>query len=113
MLSARRAGLRRHQVTLQRVSGRVAAGDGHQDTWSDYATVWASVVPVTASAVERQVASTLQVPVTHAVEIDYRDDVRAAHRVKFGASRYLYVRGLQNVDERNVTLSLACEERVP
>ena len=52
-----------------------------------------------------------QVPVTHLVEIDYRDDVRAAHRV-VPNGRYLYIRGLQNVDERNVTWQLSCEERV-
>ena len=111
MLKARRAGERRHQVTLQRVSGRVAAGEGHQDTWSTYGTVWAAVLPVEVSAVERQSANTLQAPVTHLVEIDYRDDVRAAHWVVLNG-RYLYIRGLQNVDERNVTWQLSCEERV-
>ena len=111
MLRTRRAGERRHQVTLQRVTGRVAAGEGHQDTWSTYGTVWASVAPVEVSAAERQTANTLQVPVTHLVEIDYRSDVRAAHRVVLNG-RYLYIRGLQNVDERNVTWQLSCEERV-
>lgn len=111
MLKARRAGERRHQVTLQRVTGRVAAGEGHQDTWSTYGAVWAAVLPVEASAAERQSANTLQVPVTHLVEIDYRNDVRAAHRVVLNG-RYLYIRGLQNVDERNVTWQLSCEERV-
>ena len=73
--------------------------------------MWAAVLPVEVSAVERQSANTLQVPVTHLVEIDYRDDVRAAHRVVLNG-RYLYIRGLQNVDERNVTWQLSCEERV-
>ena len=111
MLRARRAGERRHQVTLQRVTGRVAAGEGHEDTWSTYGTVWASVSPVEVSAAERQTANTLQVPVTHLVEIDYRSDVRAAHRVELNG-RYLYIQGLQNVDERNVTWVLSCQERV-
>ena len=42
---------------------------------------------------------------------DEGDDVRAAHRVVING-RYLYIRGLQNVDERNVTWQLSCEERV-
>lgn len=111
MLTPRRAGHRRHQVTLQRVSARVAAGEGHQDTWSTYGTVWAEVAPVEVSASERQTANTLQVPVTHLVEIDYRADVRAAHRVVLNG-RYLYIQGLQNLDERNVTWRLSCQERV-
>jgi head-tail adaptor len=60
--------------------------------------------------VERSVAATIQTPITHIVDTDYRSDLTAAHRLLFG-TRALYVRGLQNVDERNKTLSLACEER--
>jgi hypothetical protein len=40
-----------------------------------------------------------------------RDDVRAQHRVWFRSARALFVRGMQNEDERDVTLVLLCEER--
>lgn len=110
MLTPRRAGERRHLVELQSITGRTASGDGYLDTWTTYATVWASVVPATAAAVERLVGDTQQVPITHLVDLDYRDDLSAKHRVLFG-TRKLYIRGIQNQDERNWTYSLSCEER--
>lgn len=110
MLTPRRAGERRHRVQLQAITARAASGDGYTDTWTSYATVWAAVRPAPVSATERQVANTLQVPITHVVELDYRDDVEARHRVLYG-SRRLYIRGLENQDERNVTHLLSCEER--
>lgn len=115
----RRAGERRHRVALQSLSGRTSAGDGYTETWATYATVWAAVRPATAAAVERVVAQTQQVPITHLVDVDYRSDLRAAHRLLFGGTlvdtdtntRKLYIRGVQNAEERNITLTLACEER--
>lgn len=110
MLTPRRAGERRHLVSLQAITGRTASGDGYTTTWETYANVRAAVVPATASATERATAQTQQVPITHVVTIDYRSDLRAAHRVLFD-DRPLYIRGLQNEDERNRTHVLSCEER--
>jgi len=109
MRVGRRAGERRHQVALQSVT-RANASEGYTETWTTYATVWASVTPATASQIDRTVSNTVQTPVSHLVEVDYRSDIRANHRVLFGA-RPLYIRGLQNVGERNITHMLACEER--
>jgi head-tail adaptor len=106
----RRAGARRHQVALQAITNRAALGEGYVDTWTTYATVYAAIMPATASQVERSTSQTLQTPISHLVETDYRADVTTAHRLQFG-TRYLYIRGLQNIDERNWTLMLACEER--
>jgi SPP1 family predicted phage head-tail adaptor len=105
----RRSGDRRHSVALQE-STRTASGEGYADTWATYATVWASVRPSAPSTADRQVGQTQQTPITHIVELDYRSDISAAHRVLFG-TRPLYIRGLQNVEERNKTTVLACEER--
>lgn len=110
-MSARRAGTRRHRVALQSITGRAASGDGYVDTWATYATVWASVVPATAGNEDRPTANTTDTPVTHLVEMDYRVTVRPQHRVILKATRPLYIRGIQNVDERDVTLVLSCEER--
>ena len=111
MLTSRRAGHRRHLVELQSITARAASGDGYLDTWTTYATVWAAVEPAAASAVERVSNATHQMPITHLVTLDYRDDVRAQHRVWFRSARALFVRGMQNEDERDVTLVLLCEER--
>jgi SPP1 family predicted phage head-tail adaptor len=106
----RKAGDQRHRVALQAITGRTASGDGYVDTWTTYATVWASVVPATAAAVERLVGETQQVPITHLVDLDYREDLSAKHRILMD-SRKLYIRGIQNQDERNWKYTLSCEER--
>ena len=92
------------------MTGRTNAGDGYLETWATYATVWAAVMPAVPALAERIVGQTQTTPITHVVEMDYHSELRAAHRVLFG-SRYLYIRGLQNDDERNKTYTLACEER--
>jgi len=107
----RRAGTRRHRVALQSITGRTASGDGYLDTWATYDTVWAAVLPATASAVERFTAGTLETPVTHIVEMDYRSALRPQHRVWLKSSRALYIRGVQNVEELDTTHVLLCEER--
>lgn len=111
MLTPRRSGERRHRVALQSITGRSASGDGYTDTWATYATVWAEVRPAPASSSDRAVAQTQQTPITHLVALDYRSDIKARHRVLLKDTRALYIRGLQNEDERNVTLVLSCEER--
>lgn len=107
----RRAGTYRHQVELQRIASRTASGDGYLNTWETYATVPASVQPATAEAVERVSAGTTVAAVTHLVEMDYRAAVRPQHRVWFKSARALYITGIQNVDERDITHVLICEER--
>jgi head-tail adaptor len=107
----RRGGTRRHLVSLQAITGRVASGDGYLNTWTSYGTAYASVQPATASAVERLTAGTLETPITHIVEMDYRAAIRPQHRVWLQESRALYIRGMQNVDERDMTTVLLCEER--
>lgn len=111
MLTARRAGDRRQVVSLQSVTARTASDDGYTETWTTYATVRAAVIPQAASSSDRLVANTIDTPITHTVEMDYRSDLAVAHRLLLG-TRPLYIRGWQNVDERNRTLILSCEERV-
>lgn len=101
------------------MTARAAAGDGFTETWTTYATVWASVEPYTAGQAERVIAATQQTPITHLAELDYTSALRASHRLLVGGTlvasdtdtRKLYVRGLQDVEERHVTYLLACEER--
>jgi len=48
--------------------------------------------------------------VTHLVEIDYHPQVTLNTRLIHEETRFLYVRGLQDVEERHITLVLLCEE---
>lgn len=110
MVVKRRAGNRRHYVELQSVA-RTSSGEAYAETWTTYARQWAAIQPATPAQIERVVSSTTETPVTHLVETDYHSSLTAADRVLFG-TRNLYIRGLQNVDEQNITHVLACEERV-
>ncbi len=108
----RRAGERRHYVELQAAPAPSQATTGYVADYTTYAGVWARVTPAPAAPNERPVAETTQAPVSHLVELDYRPEVRITDRVRLDDARTLYVVGLQNVDERNKTLVLACEERL-
>lgn len=109
-MATRRAGTRRHLIELQRPE-RVVLTTGFRDDWVTYALVWASVTPVAPTPVDLRLTTSLQVPVSHLVEIDARADVHATHRVRLDEMRLLFVQGWQNVDERDKTMVLACEER--
>jgi SPP1 family predicted phage head-tail adaptor len=82
---------------------------GFTTTWAALspARVGAAVMP--ASTIERTLASTLQSTTSHIVEIRYHSAVTTKTRITLG-SRYLYVRGVENIDEANVVLRLRCEE---
>jgi SPP1 family predicted phage head-tail adaptor len=75
------------------------------------ATVWASIVPATARDLERVVAGTVQSSATHLVTIRYLAGVTTKTRVVFG-SRLFSVTGVQNPEERNISLVLVCQESV-
>jgi SPP1 family predicted phage head-tail adaptor len=106
-----RAGLLRHPVIVQTPT-RTPTADGYTDSWGTVASVWASVQPATPERLERFVGATVRTPITHLVTMRYRGDLSAKHRLLFG-SRQLYVQGWQNVDERNIELVIACEEKAP
>jgi SPP1 family predicted phage head-tail adaptor len=105
-------GALRHRITLQTPTS-VADGDGgFSDTWATLAAnVPASIAPATAHDLERVVAGTVQSSATHLVTIRYLAGVTTKTRVVFG-SRLFSVTGVQNPDERNISLVLVCQEIV-
>jgi SPP1 family predicted phage head-tail adaptor len=109
----RKAGERRHRVTLQAPSvvEEAAGAGGFTETWADLspANVWARVIP--SQGTNESVAGNVErAAVTHRVELDYHAELTTKCRVVLG-DRYLYVRGIANWDERNKTQILTCEER--
>jgi SPP1 family predicted phage head-tail adaptor len=101
----------RHRVTLQTPTSAADGDGGYTDTWATLVTVWASVVPATARDLERAVAGTVQSSATHLVTIRYLAGVTTKTRVLFG-TRTLQVTGVQNPEERNISLVLVCQEVV-
>ena len=101
------AGKLRHQVKLQRVT---VAADSHGDqtkTWTDLATVRASIEPL--SGRELVNAQAMQSDVTHRVRMRYVAGVQTKHRIAFG-SRVFDIRAVRDIDERNLELEMLCTD---
>lgn len=104
-------GLLRHQVIVENPT-RVADGDGgYTDTWAaaSPSPVWARIEPATARAIERQAGATIEGPIDSLVTIRHHAGVTMKTRLTFEGRR-LFVRGIQNVQERYRWLVLACQE---
>lgn len=104
-----RTGDRRHRVTLQAATKARNASGEEIKTYTDIATVWAAIFPV--SAKEYMSAGQLQAAVTHRVNIRFRADVKPDWRIKFG-NRYFEIKAITNREERNISLDLICAEGV-
>jgi len=102
-----RAGLLRHRVILQSPAGTRDAMGERVTTWTDVATVWARVRPL--SGREAVVAAQQQASTDHVVEIRYLAGVEQSWRVLFGA-RILVITGILNPEEKNEMLILHCTE---
>lgn len=70
-----------------------------------------AIRPASQRDLERITSGTTITVATSIVEGDYRADITTATQLLFG-SRTLYVNDVRNVEERNVTLILACSEAV-
>lgn len=105
-----KAGLLRHQVTLQSPAGARDAVGERITTWTDVATVWARIQPLSArelfAAAQAHAATTHRVTIRHSIDVAAID---AAWRVQFG-SRVFVVDGVRNIDERNREIELLCTE---
>ncbi len=104
-----RAATLRHRVVLQSAAATADSGGGGAATWSDDATLWASIEPIKGA--ERLTAQQLESRLTHRVRLRHRSGVTTAMRLKFGA-RIFNIRAVINPDERNRLLELLCEEGV-
>jgi head-tail adaptor len=93
-------------VSLARGPLETNDADGY---WEDLTPkqVWAAIRPIFGEANERST--------THSIEVRYHPQISLDTRIAFedaakGTTRYFYVRGVQNVDEKNRRLQLLCEE---
>lgn len=105
-----RAGNLRHRVVLQSPDGSRDAVGERTTTWTDVATVWASVNPLTVR--ELLAAGQVQSEVSHRVRIRHSAAVAAidaSWRVLFGA-RVLVIQGVRNIEEAGVEIELLCSE---
>lgn len=101
------AGELRHRITLLNPADELD-GTGQPASYSDWATVWAAVNPL--SGRDLFAAQQLQSEVTHRVKIRYRAGVNSAMRVRFG-TRIFEIDSVIDPEERHEELHLMCTER--
>lgn len=110
-------GAMRHQVKIQSQS-RSADGGGSSDvTYSNVATVAASIEPIGGR--ERLFGDQLEERITHQITIRFRRDVSFKNRIKYdfadggtSYSRIFKIVRVINRDTRNRFLDLLCEEGI-
>lgn len=102
-----RAGQLRHRVTIQAQTTTQDEYGQPVQTWSDVATVWASVEDL--SGREFFAAQQIAAEVTTRVTIRYRAGIEPDMRVIAGG-RTLDIRSVQDPDGRRRQLVLMCRE---
>lgn len=96
-------------VTLSRSPQTTPDSDGFFEDL-DPAGVWASIQPLQPQGDGRSIFHYVTMRFHPQVTVD----TRILHGTRAdGSPRELFVRGVQNVDERNVEMRLYCEEVVP
>jgi SPP1 family predicted phage head-tail adaptor len=102
-------GILRHRVTIQE---KIVADDElkqQSETWTDIATVWASVEPLSGREyfASKQVNADISVKIT----MRCRKDITPDMRVVFNEVVY-EILSVINPEERNISLILMCREAV-
>lgn len=105
------SGKLRHRITIQIPAGvRDAVGE-RITTWTDVATVWARINPL--SVRELLAAGELHSETSHKITIRYSSlvsSVDASCRVLYGTRIFVLQGPPRNIDEANHTLEFLCSE---
>lgn len=100
----------RHQIILQQPGGSQDVVGQRTTTWTDFATVFAAVQPITGR--EQFLAAQQQASTTHMITIRWSPNlatIDSSWRVKYG-TRVFVIDQVRNTDERNIELVLTCTE---
>jgi head-tail adaptor len=105
------------RVTLEVAAAAAPDGDGgYTETYVPLDPPEACVAIESAPGMDQRIANTAIVSAIYHVTLHYRRDlttkVRLAFVDKSGRQRLLWVRGMENLDEANVTVRLSCEEQL-
>lgn len=102
-----RIGPLRHRIALQSSTPMQGEYGSEELVWSTYATVWASVEPL--SGKELLNAQQQQAETTVRVRLRYLSTVTTEHRILY-ASRTFEIVSLINWMEKNKRIELLCKE---
>ena len=104
------AGALRHKVNIQREVVTPDGIGGRTITWHTIASPRCLLQPVRANESYRQ--GRLEHYITHKIILRYRSTFSTADRIEYNG-RLMQIRGIVNVDERNMWMELAVEEGRP
>lgn len=101
-------GKMRHRITFQRQEDGKDALGGYEDEWTDVATTWAQISPVSGREYFSQVRENV---VSHKIYCRYRPGITPKMRIKYN-DRIFRIISVINWEERNEGLTIMCEEVV-
>ncbi|RFP32421.1 phage head closure protein [Duganella sp. BJB476] len=107
-----RAGNLRHRLTIQSRDTGVDVLNGQVMTWSNVATIWADIQPL--SGREILAAAAVNTEISHVIQIRYQ--VQFANPKAMAAMRCLYgtrvfnISSARDIDEQHRTIELTCLE---
>jgi SPP1 family predicted phage head-tail adaptor len=106
-------GQKRHLVSLDTPTSTPDGSGGYIEGWAALSppTRYAEIKPATARDLERVVANAVESTASHLLTMDYHAQVTTKTRITFG-TRVFTVDGVQNPEERNITLVIAATEVV-
>lgn len=99
----------RHRVTIEKPVKKTDPYGDPYDDWSDHATVWAAIEPLTGR--EYWGAQQVNSEVTGKIRIRYLPGVDPTMRVKFG-TRIFEILAIMNPNERNEETILMVKEKL-
>lgn len=97
----------RHRVTLQESISSKDSFGAEIETWSDTATVWASIEPL--SGKEYFAAQQVNAEINTKITIRYRAGVQSTMRLAF-QNRQFDILSVINTEEKKLELILMCRE---
>lgn len=102
---------REHRLTLDAPTQVPDGKGGYTETVAPLtpAAVWGAVEPMSQADLERVSGSTVEATATHLITLPFHPQVTVQTRVTYHGRLFL-VQSVRNVQERNITLELTCEE---
>jgi len=108
------AGRLRHRITIQAPPEPSNPFQPGSATWTNVATLWACVKPLTSSEVFQ--ATQVSMKLTHRITIRYPGkniQLNPSYQILFGTRVFKLAPGFINAEERNVTVDLLAWEIDP
>lgn len=102
-----RSGELRNRITIQQKSVTRDTYGGETVTWTDVATVWAAVEPI--SGREYFSSQQIQAEVTTRIRIRHKTGITPVMRVSWGTRLYDIISVIE-INERNREIHLMCKE---